>query len=78
MKEKAKELIGKFTRIEDDTTFYWEPYYDKNYTDEEIFLHAKKCSLIVVDEMLKCDSDIVNWELHERYWNEVKQEIENL
>jgi len=47
--DKAKKLVEKFLRIEDDTTFYWEPYYDKPYNDDEVLPHAKKCALFCVE-----------------------------
>lgn len=50
--EKAKELILKFLRVEDDTTFYWEPYFDRQYLDDEVLPHAKSCAMIACDEML--------------------------
>ena len=28
-KEKAKDLIEKYLRLEDDTLFYWNGYYDR-------------------------------------------------
>lgn len=77
--EKARELINKFLRIEDDTTFYWEALYDKQYTDEEVMDHAKKCSIIVIDEILSVIPMYIG-ELNPtwKYWAGVKQEIEKL
>jgi hypothetical protein len=65
--EKAKELLWKYLPILEG----WK-YEDSNT--------AKKCALIVVDEIMKA----VGWgkmELgvdRDNYWEEVKQEIENL
>jgi len=63
-KEKAKELVDKFSDLEDG-----EMYIGK----------AKKCALVTVDEIInskhawnKTKSVFVN------YWQEVKQEIINL
>ena len=65
-KEKAAELVEK---------------YDETLTYLESKSKAKQCALIAVDEILSMvdesmkgflDSDII------RYWQECKQEIENL
>jgi hypothetical protein len=66
-KEKAEELVNKFTDVEDG-----EMYIGK----------AKECALIAVDEILdefpsQCPSDSYEMERH-LYWQEVKQEIESL
>jgi hypothetical protein len=66
-KEKAKELFDKY--------YYLFP--DKHRIDFGL-QEAKKCAIIAVDEILNCDSDIGNWECHEKYYKEVKQEIEKL
>lgn len=75
-KEKAKELVDKFTDIENE------------YNEYSDFKQAKQCALITVDEILenvnyfftelekdglpnKFDDEI-------EYWQEVKQEIEKL
>ena len=72
-KEKAKELVDKFLRVEDNTTFYWCPYFDERLKDDDVLPHAKQCALIAVDEILICCIGS-----HEDYWQEVKQEIELL
>jgi len=70
-KEKAEELVNKFSDLEDG-----EMYIGK----------AKQCALIAVDEILKnsvgynaydgvIDNDI---SADDNYWEEVKQEIEKL
>ncbi len=77
-KEKAKELVNKYLRIEDTTTFYWNGYYDQRMFDEEVLPHAKKCAIIAVDEIMKLD---VVWYQGSRtydFYEEVKQEIEKL
>ena len=66
-KEKAQQLIFAF----------------EAFTDEENeFEFAKQCALIAVDEILNlnlglsnCDEN--NWDV-EKFYQEVKQEIENL
>ena len=64
-KDKAIELVNKYLRIYDGRV-----------------IQAKKCALIAVDEILdlnlgfsNCDEN--NWEI-DKFYNEVKQEIEKL
>jgi len=66
-KEKAKELVDKYEFV-----------YIQNYTS---MFEVKECALIAVNEIL----DIAYWEYMESmgekekdYWQEVKQEINNL
>jgi hypothetical protein len=62
-KEKAIELVEKMTFSCHECDTQWK---------------AKQCALIAVDEILFAIQDLecenVNWD----YWQEVKQEIENL
>ncbi len=65
-KEKAIELIEKFM----DKMFYLRD----GYNSTEIFDTAKQCALLAVDEVL-------GWMGADRgteFWQEVKQEINNL
>jgi hypothetical protein len=71
-KEKAKELVDRFRNVD----------YLKDYEgmDEEL---AKQCALILVDEIINCDNNFIRILKHEAtsgkvYWQQVKQEIENL
>ena len=74
-KKKAEELITKFLRVEDDTVFYWEPFYDMRYTDDEVKEHAIKCAKITVSEIIELE----NFSIEGReFWNEVRTEIEAL
>ena len=73
-KEKAKELINKFiphTRVFNEV-LGWEDYIDS----------AKQCALIAVglhlEELSKMKLIFSDRELHYKYWQEVKQEIEKL
>jgi hypothetical protein len=65
-KEKAKELVDKFTQINGHSFF------------------AKECALVVAHEIYyfplnaKCESQFVVERYLEKYWQEVKQEIDNL
>jgi hypothetical protein len=64
-KEKAEELVLKY-----------QNYFFNFYTNYK----AKKCALMVVDEIL--DAIVIinehNFEGLNKYWAEVKQEIEKL
>ena len=61
-KDKAEELVDKML-------FCYQGNIDK-YT-------AKQCALIAVDELIKETSfEVPN--IRQRYWQAVKQEIENL
>lgn len=63
-KEKAKELIDKFTF----TCREWD--YEDN---------SKQCALIAVDEILNRNNFLISIPLKDiEYWNEVKNEIEKL
>ena len=72
---KAKELINKFLRVEDDTVFYWEPYYDRRYMDDEVKEHAIKCAKITVSEIIELDDFSIEGR---EFWNEVKTELDAL
>ena len=78
-KEKAEELMIKYLRIDNDT----KEWFHKGI--------AKQCALVAVDEILKVAEPSTEqvqytngeWareyrEIPNRYWTEVKQEIENL
>lgn len=66
-KEKAKELFNKYCyAIRTEET-------DSGYFTNVIY--AKQCVLIAVDEILKESMDDL---YSERYWQEVKKELEKL
>jgi len=74
-KEKAQELVDKYR-----TTIRKADVYNNLASEDEIYL-AKECALIAVDEILDDDMYDMSQELFENrinYWEEVKQEIENL
>ena len=63
-KEKAEELVEKFSDLEDG-----EMYIGK----------AKQCALIAVDEILNSRKDhLVQSIKFYEYWTEVKRELERL
>lgn len=73
-KEKATELINKFLRLEDDTSFYWDGYDDRKYLDEDILPHAKKCAIICVDEIINTKLQTIQ----PLFWEDVKKELESI
>ena len=64
-KEKAKELVDKFNRVEGHN-------YDCEYIETDM---AFDCALICADEVLKTVPFVGDFR---NYWNEVKQEINKL
>jgi hypothetical protein len=70
-KEKAKELVSEFTK---HTRVFHESSGWEDYIDS-----AKMCALIVVDECLKAvESDWGFMQIRIKYWQKVKNEIEQL
>ena len=67
-KEKAEELVLKYLRIDNNTKEWFNTHI------------AKQCALIAVDEILEMDLPILEEDADAfyDYWEEVKQEIENL
>jgi hypothetical protein len=66
-KEKAEELVNKYLRT---YPIYDNPTVVISYTNNE----AKICALIAVDEILK----VIHTNMEDKYWQNVKQEIESL
>jgi hypothetical protein len=64
-KEKAKELVLRYLRIDNNTIQWFNLYI------------AKQCALIAVDEILNINSVDKDFSLS-HYWLDVKNEIENL
>ena len=74
-KEKAEELVNKFI----NPTIKWNPINGVGYYND--LNAAKQCSLIAVDEIISniepsVSIDIISARI--TYWNQVKQEINNL
>ena len=78
-KEKAEELVDKFYQTTPNEYFVNEPIGIKGrYKSWE---QAKQCALIAVDEILSELTEIpygLEYLNRLNYWQEVKQEIENL
>jgi len=73
-RKKATELFNKY-----ESTIILNSWCDSNTTEDEINSLIKLCALIAVNEII--DSlTIKNYAQADKYefWNEVKQEIENL
>lgn len=64
-KDKAIELVKKFMSVEQTKLSDYSTIYQPT---------AKQCALIAVDEIL----GFLSYQSHIKYWQEVKQEIENL
>ena len=65
-KEKAKELVEKFKNRS----------IELGETNSQLMAEAN--ALIAVDEILNSQNAFIQTNLQNRYWQEVKQEIENL
>jgi len=74
-KDKAKELVSKF-----------RGWAMEGIRSNSNFHAAKECAIICVDEIINFGSKNSNWGIgepynsisHKGYWEQVKQEIENL
>jgi len=66
-KEKAMELVEKYENI----VPMIDGYYSYEKMIEEHFNKSKQCALIAVDEILK----VIHTNMEDKYWQEVKQEI---
>jgi hypothetical protein len=73
-KEKAEELIKKYLlKVKINSKIIGES--NEIITNGEIILQtAIHCALIAVDEILK----VIHTNMEDKYWKEVKQEIEKL
>jgi hypothetical protein len=69
-KEKAKDLLNKYLNYINN--------YD--YVKERDIIRTKKCALIAVDEIMlvACDESDFDETMTKHWWQEVKQEIENI
>jgi hypothetical protein len=74
-KEKAQELIKKFNPL----VTRWDCHGDTPKNEEDIIADAKQCALITVDKILESykTKDLI-YPKEVIYWQEVKQEINNL
>ncbi len=62
-KEKAKDLVDRYYNL-----------FSVELENTICYREAKKCALIAVDEILK----VLHTNIENRYWQQVKQEIELL
>ena len=79
-KEKAEELVDKFYQTTPNEYFVNEPIGIAGRY--KAWNQSKQCALIAVDEILDLKHIVtLRRNMHEmelEYWDEVKQEIENL
>jgi hypothetical protein len=76
-KEKAKELIEKYLKLDIEIGGQYDGYLTMKMHD------AKQCALIAVDEILSIDVLIdedtwVSKTSYLEYWKEVKKELEKI
>ena len=73
-KEKAKELIEKYLKLDIEIGGQYDGYLTMKMHD------AKQCALIAVDEILKSHYALLTGIKPStyNYWQEVKEEIEKL
>ena len=69
-KEKAEELVSRFVSINLSQV--------NDLVDGIRIRLAKESALIAVDEIIKSLDDVLYPNPFGQYWNQVKQEIENL
>jgi len=71
-RKKATELFNKY-----ESTIVLNSWCDENTTEDEINSLIKRCALIAVDELIyETQFEVPN--IRQRWWIEVKQEIEKL
>jgi hypothetical protein len=75
-KEKALELIEQFK--DKVNPYIGSGMLSNTHDDDTILWQSKRCALIAVDEILNEENDFIQTDAHFLYWEEVKQEIENL
>lgn len=80
-KEKAKDLIWKFNNnVQWDLKEVSFNGHTSEVVGYNLSFETKKFALIAVDEILSMGimSNSGDWSMAKQYWQEVKQEIENL
>ena len=76
-KEKALELVEKYLKLDIEIGGQYDGYLTMKMYD------AKQCALIAVDEIIEAtkteiDRPDYNGVVLDKYWQEVKTELENL
>lgn len=75
LQKKAQELVNKFI----EPTIKWNPINGVGYYND--INAAKECALIAVDEVISNIEPSVSMDVIEariKYWEQVKEEINNL
>ena len=76
-KEKAKELVDKFYQTTPNESWINQPIGLKE--EYKAWEQSKQCALIAIDELIKEQTMWQNGEVNPvLYWQEVKQEINQL
>jgi hypothetical protein len=75
-KEKALELIEQFK--DKVNPYIGSGMLSNTHDDDTILWQSKRCALVAVDEVLNEENHFIQTDAHFLYWEEVKQEIENL
>lgn len=81
-REKARELIDKFHRFTYTSVHAYKTSGDYSVSKPTPLWRGQKCALIAVDEILNIlEADVWGLEMDkafdkQKYWEEVKQEIE--
>jgi hypothetical protein len=65
-KEKAEELFAKYV------------FLTISDMSDENFNQTKQCALVAVDEILNEENHFIQTDAHLLYWEQVKEEIQNL
>jgi hypothetical protein len=74
-KEKAKELVGKYQKLDIEIGGQYDGYLTMKIYD------AKQCAMIAVDEIINAINSITDKYIElgmRQFWHEVKTEIEKL
>jgi hypothetical protein len=75
-KEKALELIEQFK--DKVNPYIGSGMLSNTHDDDTILWQSKRCALIAVDEILNKENHFIQTDAHLLYWEQVKEEIQNL
>ncbi len=76
-KDKAQELVNKYSNQLEHIARIADEWSMSEFSQFRQII-AAKCALIAVDEIMNVIIGSYDYELEKIYWQEVKQEIENL
>ena len=78
-KDKAKELMSNFRPYM--YCYIGSGMLTNDYNEKVVLDYAKHCSLICVEQILNNPKNTMrdlSEDLHDEFWNEVKQELNNI